>query len=346
MKSAVKSADGRNGLEQVTPQEQALLSIQHLNVEFRTRGRYARVLRDVSFDLARGETLALLGESGCGKTVTAKTIMGILDATNARVVSGAVYLQGADLLRLSEEQRRSVRSERVAMVFQDALSALNPVFSVGFQLSEMFRVHRGMSRGDSRRRAIELLEAVKIPAAAHRYQDYPHQFSGGMRQRVVIAVALALDPDVLIADEPTTALDVTVQAQIMQLLTEIRHERNMSLILITHDMGVVADVADRVVVMYAGEVVEQASVDKIYAQPAHPYTKALLDSIPRIDVGKRRLNVIGGMPPDLSQLPTGCSFSPRCGYATELCASTAPGIAAAGPNRLSRCHHWHQVVNA
>src|SRR5512138_2266278 len=210
------------------------------------------------------------------------------------------------------------------MIFQDALSALNPVFTVGFQLGELFRVHKGMSRADGKKRAVELLDMVKIPAAAQRVSDFPHQFSGGMRQRVMIAMALALDPEVLIADEPTTALDVTVQAQIMKLLADLQAERNMGLILITHDMGVVADVADRISVMYAGRIVEEAPVNDIYARPSHPYTKALLESIPRVDLKGQELNAINGLPPSLVNIPVGCSFNPRCRYARAECHTSAP----------------------
>ncbi len=261
-----------------------LLDVENLKVEFRTATGVAKAVNGANFRLAEGETLAILGESGCGKSVTAQAIMGILDTPPGYITGGEVRYRGVDLLKLKEEQRRQVRANRIAMVFQDALSALNPVFTVGFQLGELFRKHRGMSRADAKKRSIELLDQVKIPAAKQRVGEYPHQFSGGMRQRVMIAMALALDPEVLIADEPTTALDVTVQAQIMNLLAEVQRERNMGLILITHDMGVVADVADRISVMYAGRVVEEAPVYDIYARPAHPYTKALLESIPRVDL--------------------------------------------------------------
>ena len=250
--------------------------------------------------------------------------MGILATPPAHVTRGRIKYRGVDLLELTEEERRRVRGNRIAMIFQDALSALNPVFSVGFQLAEVFRTHRGTSRRDARKRAIELLDQVHIPAAAQRIGDYPHQFSGGMRQRVMIAMALALDPEILIADEPTTALDVTVQAQIMGLLAELQQQRDMGLILITHDMGVVADVADRISVMYAGKVVEEAPVHDIYGKPAHPYAKALLASIPRLDRKGRELNVIRGLPPALTAIPPGCAFHPRCGYAQDVCRTDPP----------------------
>lgn len=323
-----------------------LLAVESLSVDFRLRNNVAHALRNVSFSLEAGETLALLGESGCGKSVTAKTIMGILDVPPGEVKSGSIRFRGVDLLKLPERKRRSLRSTKVAMVFQDALSALNPVFTVGFQLSEMFTVHRGMSRHDARLKAVEMLEAVRIPDAKSRLDDYPHQFSGGMRQRVVIAMALALDPEVLIADEPTTALDVTVQAQIMSLLDDLRRDRNMGLILITHDMGVVAEIADRIAVMYAGQIVESADAIDVYRQPAHPYTKALLESIPRLDDRGTELAAIGGLPPDLSGLPAGCSFAPRCRFAREECRSDSPPLYDISSERSSRCHYWEAVVSS
>jgi oligopeptide transport system ATP-binding protein len=324
-----------------------LLEVNDLHVEFRTQYGVARAVNGANFRLSPGETLAILGESGCGKSVTAQAIMGILDTPPGFITKGEVRYRGLDLLRLPEKQRRKVRANRIAMIFQDALSALNPVYSVGFQLGELFRVHRGMSRADAKRRSIELLDQVNIPAAKARIGDYPHQFSGGMRQRVMIAMALALDPEVLIADEPTTALDVTVQAQIMNLLGDLRQQRNMGLILITHDMGVVADVADRISVMYAGKVVEEAPVYDIYSQPAHPYAKALLESIPRLDMKGQELSVIRGLPPNLTDIPVGCAFNPRCKYAQDVCRRDPPPPAyAIAPGRTSRCHFWNEVMGS
>jgi oligopeptide transport system ATP-binding protein len=248
MTDVTAQIDVMPGLDPTAP----LLAVEDLAVEFRTRNGVAYAVNGVSFSLEPGQTLAILGESGSGKSVTAQAVMGILDSPPGFVTGGSVRYRGVDLLKLNEEQRRKVRANRIAMIFQDALSALNPVFTVGFQLSELFRKHRGMSRADGRKRAIELLELVRIPAARQRVGDFPHQFSGGMRQRVMIAMALALDPEIVIADEPTTALDVTVQAQVMGLLADLQRERNMGLLLITHDMGVVADVADQISVRYAG----------------------------------------------------------------------------------------------
>ncbi|GAA2685780.1 MULTISPECIES: ABC transporter ATP-binding protein [Actinoplanes] len=322
-----------------------LLDVTNLHVEFRTQYGVAKAVNGANFRLAPGETLAILGESGCGKSVTAQAIMGILDTPPGYVTQGEIRYRGVDLLKLTEEKRRKVRANRIAMIFQDALSSLNPVYTVGFQLGELFRKHRGMSRADAKKRSIDLLEQVKIPAARTRVDDYPHQFSGGMRQRVMIAMALALDPEVLIADEPTTALDVTVQAQIMGLLADLQQQRNMGLILITHDMGVVADVADRISVMYAGKVVEEAGIYDIYARPAHPYTKALLESIPRLDMKGQQLSVIQGLPPLLTDVPKGCAFNPRCRYARDACRQDpAPPAYAVAPNRTARCHFFREVI--
>ncbi|HZE40982.1 MAG TPA: ABC transporter ATP-binding protein, partial [Stackebrandtia sp.] len=285
------------------------------------------------------------GESGSGKSVTSQAIMGILDIPPARVAGGEVRFKGANILNLKYNDYRKVRANHIAMIFQDALSALNPVWTVGFQLGEVFRKHRGMSRAAAKKRSIELLDLVRIPAARQRVDEYPHQFSGGMRQRVMIAMALALDPEVLIADEPTTALDVTVQAQIMRLLADIQAERDMGLILITHDLGVVADVADDVTVMYAGRAVEQANINDIFARPAHPYTKALLRSIPRLDVKGQQLEVISGLPPALTDLPPGCNFAPRCQYAKERCTAERPELLPVAPGRDAACHYSQEVMN-
>jgi oligopeptide transport system ATP-binding protein len=322
-----------------------LLDVKDLHVEFRTQNGVAYAVNGVNFGVDPGQTLAILGESGCGKSVTAQAVMGILDTPPGYVTKGEVRFRGVDLLKLNDDDRRKVRANNIAMIFQDALSALNPVFSVGFQLAEPYRIHRGTSRKEARARAIELLDMVHIPAARQRVDDYPHQFSGGMRQRVMIAMSLALDPDVIIADEPTTALDVTVQAQIMSLLAELQAERNMGLILITHDMGVVADVADRISVMYAGRIVEEAPVYDIYARPAHPYTKALLESIPRLDLKGQQLSVIRGLPPNLMRIPAGCPFNPRCRYVQEVCTrDPGPPLYPVSPGRGSACHFWKDVL--
>ncbi|WP_346154773.1 ABC transporter ATP-binding protein [Nonomuraea recticatena] len=322
-----------------------LLTVDNLHVEFHTRAGIVRAVNGVSYSLSAGETLAVLGESGSGKSVTAQAIMGILDMPPAVIPKGEIRFHGTDLLTLSEEGRTQVRGERIAMIFQDALSALNPVFSVGWQISEMFRVHRGMSKRDGMKKAVELMDKVRIPAARQRVNDYPHQFSGGMRQRIMIAMSIALDPEVLIADEPTTALDVTVQAQIMELLAELQRESNMGLILITHDLGVVADVADKISVMYAGRIVENAPVHDIYKAPAHPYSKGLLDSIPRVDHKGQELYAIKGLPPNLLDMPTGCAFHPRCPYRQDNCVTDVPPLYEISGVRGSACHYWREVLD-
>jgi oligopeptide transport system ATP-binding protein len=322
-----------------------LLEVENLQVEFRTREGVAKAVNGVSFSVDEGETLAVLGESGSGKSVTALAIMGILDSPPGFVAGGVVRFRGEDLLALPEEERRAYRGRSISMIFQDALSALNPVFPVGWQIAEMFRVHEGMPKSEARKRAVELMERVRIPAARERAGDYPHQFSGGMRQRIMIAMAIALDPDVLIADEPTTALDVTVQAQIMNLLRDLQRERKMGLILITHDLGVVADVADKISVMYAGRIMEQAPVGDIYVRPAHPYTKGLLESIPRVDLKGRDLSAIKGLPPNLMRIPAGCEFNPRCPYAQAVCLDQRPPLLEVVSGRSSACHFAREVLN-
>ena len=322
-----------------------LLEVSDLYVEFRTRDGVAKVINGVSFHLDAGETLAVLGESGSGKSVTAQAVMGILDEPPAVVRSGSIRYQGRDLLKLPPDERRDVRGKQIAMVFQDALSALNPVFPVGWQISETLRTRQGLSRADAMRRALELMDLVRIPGASARVHDYPHQFSGGMRQRVMIAMALAENPRILIADEPTTALDVTVQAQIMDLFADLRRTIQLAVILITHDLGVVATVADRIAVMYAGRIVEHADVHALYRTPAHPYTRALLQSIPRVDQRGQELRSIKGLPPNLLRIPPGCPFHPRCQYAQPICSVEAPPIVELGNGRASECHFAREVVS-
>ncbi|WP_435852401.1 ABC transporter ATP-binding protein [Streptomyces sparsogenes] len=328
-----------------------LLEVRDLRVEFRTRDGVTEAVSGVSYGVDAGRTLAVLGESGSGKSVTAQAVMGILDSPPARVTGGRILFRGRDLLRMSEDERRRVRGARMAMIFQDALSALNPVVSVGAQLAEMYEVHQGLSRRAARARAVELMDRVRIPAAKERAGDYPHQFSGGMRQRIMIAMALALEPDLIIADEPTTALDVTVQAQVMDLLAELRREYDMGLILITHDLGVVADVADTIAVMYAGRIVETAPVRDLYRRPAHPYTRGLLDSVPRLDGGGRELYAIKGLPPGPADLPPGCPFAPRCPRAQDVCRAERPPLyevtcGDARVRRASACHFWKDELDA
>ncbi|MFD7433597.1 ABC transporter ATP-binding protein [Streptomyces sp. NPDC059861] len=329
-----------------------LLDVRDLHVEFHTRDGVAKAVNGVNYSVNAGETLAVLGESGSGKSVTAQAIMGILDMPPGRIPKGEIIFRGQDMLKMSAEERRKIRGRKIAMIFQDALSSLNPVLSVGYQIGEMFRVHQGMSKKDAKAKAIELMDRVKIPAAEARVNDYPHQFSGGMRQRIMIAMALALEPDLIIADEPTTALDVTVQAQVMELLAELQREYNMGLILITHDLGVVADVADKIAVMYAGRIVERAPVHELYKRPAHPYTRGLLDSIPRLDQKGQELYAIKGLPPNLLHIPTGCAFNPRCPKATDLCRTEIPPLHSVTEQdgtelvgRGSACHFWKETIH-
>lgn len=321
-----------------------LLEVDGLSVEFRTDYGTVRAVRDVSWHLDRGETLAILGESGSGKSVSAQAIMGILESPPARITSGAVRFNGTDLLTLPAAEQRAVRGAEISMVFQDALSALNPVFTVGAQIAEMFRVHRGTPKKEAMDKAAELMDRVRIPGAKGRVKDYPHQFSGGMRQRVMIAMALALDPAVIIADEPTTALDVTVQAQIVDLLLELQQENGMGIVLITHDLGVVAETANRVAVMYAGRIVETGAIDDVFGRPAHPYTVGLMNSIPRLDQIGSRLSPIVGSPPSLAAIPPGCAFHPRCPRAQDVCRADDPALLEVVPGRRSACHFAKDVL--
>jgi len=317
-----------------------LLSVQNLRVAFATEEGVLQAVDGVDFDLRPGEVLAIVGESGSGKTVTAQTMMGLTRAGNARI-EGSVKLGGEELLSASDAEIRRLRGERIAMVFQDPMTSFNPVYRLGDQIAEAIRAHQPQTgKGEAKARAVELFEAVGIPDAERRVASYPHEFSGGMRQRAMIAMALALEPEVLIADEPTTALDVTIQAQILRLLERLNRERNLATILITHDLGVVAEVADRVLVMYAGKVVEQGTLDEIFYDPQHPYTWGLLGSLTRIDRPRpRRLPQIAGSPPSLLDLPEGCPFRPRCPHEFSKCPQYPPldSKPAESPGHRDRC---------
>lgn len=315
-----------------------LLDVQDLRVSFRNEDSRVHAVTGSTFQVNPGECVALLGESGSGKSVTAQAIMGILPRESASVDGGSIHFKGSDLLNASEKARVAVRGDEIAMIFQDALSALNPVHKVGTQITEVYRRRRRVSRQEARRKALELMDLVKIPAASRRVDDFPHQLSGGMRQRVMIATSLALDPDLLIADEPTTALDVTVQAEIMELLDEIRRERQMAMILITHDLGVVSDTADRVCVMYAGSIVESGMTRTVFGSPGHPYTDGLLRSIPRMAPPTGLQFSIPGSPPRLDRLPTGCPFRSRCPIAESQCETVFPPNVELTPGHRARCH--------
>ena len=316
----------------------AALSVSNLRVAFESPHGLVRAVNGVSFSIRRGETVGILGESGSGKSVSVGAVMGLLDSPPARV-AGEIRFQGADLLRAPARETRRIRGNRISMVFQDAVTALNPGLTVGYQLGEMFRIHRpGTSRRDATRGAVELMDRVGIPSARQRVHGYPHELSGGMSQRIMIAMAIALEPDVLIADEPTTALDVTIQAQIMELLAELRRETGMALILITHDVGVIAESTERVMVMYAGRIVESGPTGAVVARPAHPYTAGLMSSMPRAEMKDRRLVTIEGAPPVMAAIPPGCAFHPRCGRREPVCASgNHPVLREIASGRESAC---------
>ncbi len=313
------------------------LELVGLRTEFRIGGRWHPAVRDLSLTLMRDETLALVGESGCGKSVTALSVMGLVQPPFGRVAAGQILLDGRDLAGLSDQALESVRGDRMAMIFQEPMTSLNPVMTVGDQVAEALRIHRGMDRKAARARALELFEEVKIPSAAQRLDEYPHQFSGGMRQRVMIAIALACEPAVLLADEPTTALDVTIQAQVLGLLADLRARFGMAVLFITHNLGVVAQIADRVAVMYAGEIVEQGPVAAIFANPQHPYTRALFSAIPRLDQPGQALSAIPGRVPPLDAMPAGCRFAPRCPMAQAGCEREQV-LAEVAPAHAARCH--------
>ncbi len=318
-----------------------LLEVEDLEVEFRTRHGTARVLDGVALSLQPGRTLGIVGESGCGKSMTALSIMRLVPVPPGRIGAGAVRLKGEDLLQASEKRMREVRGKDISMIFQEPMTSLNPVYSIGDQIAETVRLHEGLSRRDSLDRAIEMLKAVHIPAAERRVREFPHQMSGGMRQRVMIAMALACRPSVLIADEPTTALDVTVQAQVFDLLKELQEKTGTAIILISHDMGAIAEMADRVMVMYAGRIVEEAATDEILESPRHPYTRGLISCVPHMEdeppPERAALTEIPGVVPALTDLGAGCSFAPRCAHTTDLCRRAAPQPFAVGENHRTAC---------
>ncbi|HYE50906.1 MAG TPA: ABC transporter ATP-binding protein [Azospirillaceae bacterium] len=321
-----------------------LLDISNLSVEFATRGGSFRAVDGIDLAVEAGEVVGIVGESGSGKSVTSLAAMGLI-AHNGRVAADRMSFAGRDLLTLSDRERRQLNGKDIAMVFQEPMSSLNPCFTVGFQLAETLRLHEGLSGAPLRRRCVELLEQVGIPAPETRLDAFPHQLSGGMNQRVMIAIAIACNPRLLIADEPTTALDVTIQKQILDLLVDLQRQRGMALVLITHDMGVVAETAHRVVVMYAGQVVENRPVDALFDDPRHPYTRALLDALPERALGKRRLPTIPGVVPGITDRPAGCLFSPRCAYAVDACRAGRPPLLADALGAV-RCIRAHEIGEA
>ena len=328
---------------------QELLEVDDLHVRFHLRSGTVRAVNGISYTLRAGETLGVVGESGCGKSVAALSILGLVPTPPGSVTGRGIRLEGVDLLTLSEPEMQSVRGKEVSMIFQEPMTSLNPVLTIGRQISETFILHEKLGRRDAWDRAVEMLRGVHIPEAGRRMHEYPHQLSGGMRQRVMIAMAVACDPKVLLADEPTTALDVTIQAQILDLMTELRETLGTAVVLITHDMGIIAENADRVVVMYAGRKVEEAAVGALFSHPCHPYTVGLLGSIPRIEAepgdGERmRLSEIPGIVPTLSDLPGGCAFAPRCPHADSECRDARPPLEEKRPGHWAACWYSDRVL--
>ena len=326
-----------------------LIEVNDLKTRFFTQDGVVNAVNGISYHIDEGETLGLVGESGCGKSVSVLSVMRLIPTPPGRIVGGEVWFEGRDLLKVDKEEIRSVRGNKIAMIFQDPMTSLNPVLTIGQQVGEALQLHMGMNKEQARQRSIELLDMVNIPLAADRIDDYPHQFSGGMRQRVMIAMALSCNPQLLIADEPTTALDVTIQAQIIDLVRKLRDEIGMAIIWITHDLGIVAGLADRVAVMYAGYIIEEASCKELYGDPRHPYTLGLLRSIPRLDIGrKEKLTPIEGLPPDLIGMTPSCPFAPRCRFQKELdlqrCLEEMPSLEPVGPGHRIAC--WVDVTSS
>ncbi|WP_075859524.1 ABC transporter ATP-binding protein [Carboxydothermus pertinax] len=321
-----------------------ILEVKDLKTYFYSSGKEIRAVDGVSFTLNRGEILGIVGESGSGKSVTSLSIMRLIPSPPGKIAGGEILFEGDDLLKKSEKEMRKIRGEKISMIFQDPMTSLNPVFTVEEQLLEVFRVHKKLKNNEAREKAIELLRKVGIPEAEKRIKSYPHQFSGGMRQRVMIAMALALNPTLLIADEPTTALDVTIQAQIIALMKQLQKEYGTSIIMITHDLGVVAEMCQKVMVMYAGRVVEYTDVQALFKNPKHPYTIGLLNSLPKLSEEKKRLTPIEGSPPDLGNLPPGCAFYPRCSFRKEICSRITPELQEMHDRQIA-CHLYQEGVN-
>jgi oligopeptide/dipeptide ABC transporter ATP-binding protein len=322
----------------------ALLDVRNLQTQFTTSGGVVRAVDGVSWDVRAGETVALVGESGCGKSVSALSVMRLVSAPAGRIVGGEIHFKGRDLLTLSEEEMRKTRGREIGMIFQEPMTSLNPVLTIGRQLTEPMEIHLGMTPAQARARAGEILGLVGIADAERRLRQYPHQFSGGMRQRIMIAMALSCNPALILADEPTTALDVTIQAQILELLRSLSRKLGAAMLIITHNLGVVARYADRVNVMYAGRIVERGTARELYANPRHPYTLGLLRSVPRLDEPRRaKLDPIPGQPPDLTRLPPGCSFAPRCSFVVDRCRVERPELELVAPDHTTACWEWKKL---
>lgn len=320
----------------MTSKTRAFLSVRDLVVEYTAEGQIIHAVNGISFDLERGQTFGLVGETGAGKTSTAKAIMRILPDPPAKIKGGEIYLEGQDLLKISEKEMRKIRGRKISMIFQDPMTALNPIMKVGEQIAEVIKMHNPISWREANARAVKMLEMVGIPG--ERFDEYPHQFSGGMKQRVVIAIALACSPELLLADEPTTALDVTIQAQVLEMINKLKKNFNTSMIMISHNLGVVAEVCDTVAIIYAGEIVELGSKEAVFEHPTHPYTLGLFGAVPHLDEeDTERLKPIAGMPPDPSHLPIGCHFSPRCQHGQEQCKIEKKALVEIEPGHFSRC---------
>ncbi len=320
----------------------SLLEVKDLKTYFYTDAGVGKAVDGVSFSLEKGKVLGIVGESGCGKSVTSLSIMRLVDPTTGRYEGGQILFNGQDLLKLPEKEMQKIRGNRISMIFQEPMTSLNPVFTIGYQIEESLMLHKGMNAKQARERAIELLELVGIPEAGKRVDEYPHQLSGGMRQRVMIAMALAGDPELLIADEPTTALDVTIQAQILELLRSLQKKLDMSIIIITHDLGVIAEMADEVVVMYAGDIVEKSKTKELFDDPKHPYTIGLMDSIPDVEENLDRLRTLDGLVPSLYDMPEGCRFAPRCKFACPECEQTRIHLTELENGRQVRCRRYEK----
>lgn len=319
--------------------EETLLKVDTLSTWFYTDDGIVKAVNDVSFSLNKGHTLGIVGESGCGKSITSLSVMRLIDSPPGKIVGGKIVFKGEDLLAKSEEEMRRVRGKRIAMIFQEPMTSLNPVYTVGRQIEEALLIHESMTKKEAKRRALEMLRLVRIPLPEKRFDEYPHQLSGGMRQRVMIAIALACSPELLICDEPTTALDVTIQAQILALIDELKEKTGTSVIMITHDLGVISEIADEVLIMYAGEIVEYAPKAQLFKNPLHPYTQGLIACVPKLGRDSDRLQTIEGTVPSFDDMPAGCTFWPRCPFAESICKEKKPPLIDCG-NRTVRCHRY------
>ena len=324
--------------------EETLLSVKDLKTYFYTKDGVVKAVDGIDFEINKGETLGMVGESGCGKSVSALSVMRLLPMPPAKIMDGKIFLKARNILKISESAMRKIRGRKISMIFQEPMTSLNPVYTIGKQISEAIRLHQGLNKEEAKEKTLAMLKLVEIPESSRRFKEYPHQMSGGMRQRVMIAMALSCNPELLIADEPTTALDVTIQAQILDLISKLQKEFRTSVLIITHDLGVIAEMADRVMVVYAGKAVESADVRDIFRNPRHPYTRGLLKSLPRLDMDREvKLEVIKGMVPDALSFPAGCRFHPRCSFVKEKCKTEEPALVDAIDGHQVRCWRHHEI---